>query len=352
MSVGSSARRGAPSLPRRLALVAAVLYGLAATGALLAWVFYGDHRWTLPINATTFWWSLPGVPLLLVALLARSWRGALATAVPAVLFVWAYGGLFLGGAPDVEPDLRIASYNTFIQAPDISHVVELVRAEEPDLLLVQEVQPRRAEELRAQLGDVFPHMSFEPREAGRIGGVAVLSRFPILEERRLEPIGGARPTTIAVVDADGQRVQVVSAHLTSPCPLCGASLVERQGFEASMRHVETEAIVDALDPRLPAIVGGDLNSTRRSDPYRLLAAAGFRDPQIEAGNGPGFTWPDGSGPFFRIDWILVRGMTPTAAWVGAPRASDHRPVVVDVALDTVTSAANGWDHAAPRRARR
>lgn len=336
-----NARSATRSLPRRLAVLLAAVYGVAALGVVVAWAFVGDRDWTLPFNATTFWWSLAGLALFLLAVLLRSWRTAVPLAVPAVVFVWAYGGLFVGSPPDAEPDLRVASYNTFIQAPDISHVVELVRDEEPDLLLVQEVQPRRADELRAQLGGTFPHMSFEPREAGRIGGVGVLSRFPILEERALEPVSGSRPTSIVVVDVGGQPVQVVSVHLTSPCLTCGTSVLQRQGFEAGMRHAEMDAIIGALDPGLPAVIGGDLNSTRRSDPYRLLAGAGFRDPQIEAGSGPGFTWPDGSGPFFRIDWVLVRGATPTAAWVDPPRASDHRPVVVDVALDSVGPAGDG-----------
>lgn len=336
-----SVRHSATSVLRRVVIVAVAAYGLVAFGALLAWTIVGDGRWTLPLNATTFWWSLPAIPLFVIALLLRSWGTAVPLAVPAVLFVWAYGGLFVGSPPDVETDLRVASYNTFIQAPDISHVVDLVQDEEPDILLVQEVQPRRADQLRSQLGDVFPHMAFEERQAGRIGGVGVLSRYPIIEERRLEPVGGARPTTVAVVDVDGQPVQIVPVHLTSPCLLCGDSVLGRQAFEASQRRREMATIIDALDPQMPVILGGDLNSTRRSDPYRLLAEAGFRDPQIEAGSGPGFTWPDGSGPFFRIDWILVRGATPTGSWVDPPRASDHRPVIVDLALDTVGTGGDG-----------
>lgn len=337
-----------PGLLNRLLVVAAYGYGLAGMVAILAWTTAGDQSWTLPINATTFWWSLPGVVLVAVALLARSWRAVIPLAVPALLFLWAYGGLFVGAPPPGEPDLRIATYNTFIQAPDVSHVVSVVQEEQPDVLLLQEVQPARADQLRAQLGEHYLHSAFEHREAGRIGGVAVMSRYPIVEQRELQPLADSRPTRIVVIEARGERVQVVPVHLTSPCPLCGDSVFDRQAFEASRRHEEMEAIIAALDPELPVIIGGDFNSTRRSDPYRLLTEAGFRDPQIEAGSGPGFTWPDGSGPFFRIDWVMVRGLTPLGAWVAPPRASDHRPVVVDVALDTVPSHGDGQAHEGPR----
>lgn len=344
----STFRGSRPGLLNRLLVIAAYAYGSSSLAAILAWVTSGDQSWTLPINATTFWWSLPGVVLLAVALLLRSWRAAIPLAVPALLFLWAYGGLFVGAPPSAEPHLRVAAYNTFIQAPDVSHVVAMAEEEQPDVLLLQEVQPARADQLRAQLGEHYPHVAFEHREAGRIGGVGVMSRFPIVEERELQPVADARPTRIVVIEIAGQRVQVVPVHLTSPCPRCGDSVFGRQGFEASRRHEEMEAIIAALEPEVPAIVGGDFNSTRRSDPYRLLAEAGFRDPQIEAGSGPGFTWPDGSGPFFRIDWVMVRGLTPVGAWVAPPRASDHRPVVVDVALDTVPSHGDGQAHEGPR----
>jgi vancomycin resistance protein VanJ len=34
----------------------------------------------------------------------------------------------------------------------------------------------------------------------------------------------------------------------------------------------------------------------------------------------------------RIDHILVRGVTPTKAWVMKPTGSDHRPVVAELRI--------------------
>ncbi|MDP8961843.1 MAG: endonuclease/exonuclease/phosphatase family protein [Actinomycetota bacterium] len=329
-----------PVRHRRWPHLLAVVYAAAATSLLFAWWLLGDTWWTQSLNATTFWWALPGLPLAAVAGIRRRWRTGAWLAVPAAIFVWSYGGLFVGSPPAVRGDLRVVAYNLFIRTPDVSHVVALVRDERPDVLLLEEVLPQPAALLRTQLAGRFPHAWMG--EASRVGGVAVLSRYPIVEVRSIGKVGRfSRPTAVVVLEVPDRsrsevrlpahrRLQVVPAHLTSPCPSCGKSVLDRQAFEAGIRREEMEAIVAALDPTLPAVVGGDFNSARRNDPYRLLVAAGFRDPQIEAGSGPGFTWPDRS-PVVRGDWILSRGLVPADARVGPARASDHRPVIAELA---------------------
>ncbi len=314
-------------------------YALLAAAALIAWATVGDRWWTLPVNIATFWWSLPAVPMILLAAGWRRWDAAVLLTVPIGIFLWSYGSLFVGAPPAPDGDLRVASYNTYVRARDLSHVAALVHDEQPDLLLMQELLPSQAAAVRARLLQHLPHGWFG--EPGTIGGVGLLSRHPIVGVRPIAPVGRSpRPTAVIVVDVAGRgRLQVVPVHLTSPCPTCGDSGIARQAYEADTRREETDAIVTALDRKLPAIVGGDFNSTRRNDPYRRLAAAGFRDPQVEAGSGPGFTWPGGppaagildARPLVRIDWVLTRGLVPAAARVGPARASDHRPVIADLA---------------------
>ncbi len=332
--------------PSRWPTLLAGAYGITCASLLLAWWLFGDTWATQPLNATTFWWSLPGLPLAVAAGARRRWRLAAWLGVPAAIFVWSYGAFFVGSPPTARRDLRVAAYNTYIRAPDVSHVLSLARDERPDVLLLAEVLPQPADLLRRSLSDRFPYTWVS--EPTRVGGVAVFSRYPIVEVRPVQKAGRlSRPTAVVVLDVgsrsraeppptaagaerERRRVQVVPVHLTSPCPLCGESVLARQAFEADIRRQETEAIITALDPSLPAVVGGDFNSTSRNDPYRLLVAAGFRDAQMEAGSGPGFTWPAKTPSLLRLDWILSRGLVPAAAWVGPARASDHRPVIADL----------------------
>ncbi len=319
---------------RRVPLVYAVATGLA----LLAWGLAGDVWWAQPLSLTTFWWSLPGVALVVVAALARRPRAVVLFAVPALVWAWTYGTLFLPStAPAVAPDLRVASYNTYVHSPDIASIRALVREADPDVLLLQEVFPEREQRLASVLADRYPHQVAV--QSPGVGGVMVLSRHPIVETRPValsEP--GTRDTTVVVLDVDGHPLQVVPVHLTSPCPRCGSSMTERLEVEGNRRPAELASVLRALDGRVPAVIAGDFNSTERSEPYRLLTHVGFEDPQRAVGHGPGFTWPNDMlpTPVLRIDWILTRGLVPVDAWVGDGGTSDHRPVLADLAFPEPT----------------
>lgn len=315
---------------RRWPLVLCWGYAAASLLLVVAWMVVGDAWWLQPFNLTTFWWTLPGLVLAPVAAVFRRWGMAAAFAVPGLVFVWSYGTLFLPSSPpDLPPDLTVASFNTYVQTPDGSHVIDLVDQVDPDVLLLQEVFPPLQAELEESLADRLPHTMTVQSEG--VGGVMVASRYPIVEERPITAgVDDVRATAVAVLDVDGQLVQVVPVHLRSPCPTCGPSMTDRLRLEGESREAEMATVLGALDGGTPAVVGGDFNSNERSAPYRSLTSAGFHDVQREAGAGPGFTWPNDDRlpvPAFRVDWLLSRGLVPVDAWVDSGGPSDHRPVV-------------------------
>ncbi len=310
-------------------------YAVVTIFLVLAWSVAGDAWWLQPFNLSTFWWTLPGLVLAVVTLLFGRFGMAAALAVPGLVFLWSYGTLFLPATGDRPvPELTVASLNTYVQAPDADHVLDLVDRVDPDVLLLEEVFPPRQAELEEALADRLPHTMAVQSEG--VGGVMVASRWPIVEERPLATGDDVRATAVAVLDVDGREVQVVPVHLRSPCPTCGTSLTERLTLEGESRAVEMATVLGALDRGTPAIIGGDFNSNERSAPYRTLATAGFDDAHREAGSGPGFTWPaDGRLPFpvVRIDWLLSRDLVPVEAWVDRADPSDHRPVVATFAFE-------------------
>lgn len=310
------------------------IYGVACVLILLAWAVVIDTWWLQPLNMTTFWWTLPAVVVLPIFLWRRRWLTAAAVAVPAIVWVWSYGTLFVPNAAPVVPrDLRVVTYNTLVTTEGIDHIVRLVDDTNPDIVVLQEVFPDREAALRETYAGRYPHMVAV--QTGGVGGVMVLSRFPVAD---VVDVGAsdeaARNTAVIVVEVDGRPVQVVPMHLTSPCPSCGPSMSDRLESEGERRQAEVFAILRALRPGVPAIVAGDFNSNERSGPYRRLSRAGFEDPHRARGSGPGFTWPsDGPiGPMIRIDWVLTRQLLAVDAWVEDGGPSNHRPVVVDLAL--------------------
>jgi vancomycin resistance protein VanJ len=314
----------------------ALAYALLTLVVVGLWAARVEQSVTAVLDLTTFWWTLPALALLPLAVLRRDVVAALLLALPAGLWVWSYGGAFLPSSPpDLAPDLRVVSYNTYVGAPDAGHVLALVEETAPDVLLLQEVFAPREEALLAGLGDRYPHHQVDRSEG--VGAVMVLSRHPIVD---VVPVVDAsarsRGTSVVTVEVDGMPLQLTSLHLISPCPRCGPSLLERLEVEDEVRLAEVDAVLGELDPEVPAVVGGDLNSGDRSGAYRRLVDAGFTDPQRDVGSGMGFTWPsDGRWlpPVVRVDWVLARGLTATSAAVHRAPGSDHRAVVVDLALE-------------------
>ncbi|MDX1509829.1 MAG: endonuclease/exonuclease/phosphatase family protein [Nitriliruptorales bacterium] len=311
--------------PRRpLLLIVGVVYAaVTAVTTLLWWLDLGGWL-LLPFDLLAFWWPLPALPLALLAARRRDRPAVSLLLVPVGFWIVVHGGLFLPRGTGPEPTLTVASLNVLASSDSVEQVAALVEAHEPDVLLLEEVFPSRMAALRERLAATHPHARLS--ESRTVGGVALFSRRPI--ERVIEvarPHQRARGTFVAIVDG----VQYVPVHLTSPCPTCGDSLAARLAGEDAAREAEMRAILEALDPTLPAVVGGDFNSTARGDPYRLLVEAGFRDVHRERGWGPGFTWSTRL-PFelLRIDWILARGLEPASATVGPAGISDHRPVIV------------------------
>ena len=309
-----------------------MVYGVGSLVVLVSWLLFGDAWWLQPLNLTTFWWPLPAFAVAVVALVTRNWRALAWLLVPILGWTWIYGTAWL---PPTEvdtaapADLRVVSWNMFVGTPDATHVVAMVDEVDPDIVMLMEVFPARQAELEAAFQDRLPHTATVQSEG--VGGVMVASRYPLVEVVEVPVVAGARSSLVAIVDVDGTTVQVAPVHLRSPCLECGDSPAQRLSLEGSSRAAEMAAVLAALDPDMPTIVGGDLNSNERSLPYRELTRAGFDDPQRAVGRGPGFTWPAGGQPVpmpvVRIDWLLSRGLDPVAAWVAPAGPSDHHPVV-------------------------
>lgn len=344
------------STEHRWSLLCAAAYAGLVVVLGLASLVLGDRWWNHLANLTAFWLLVPSLPLLILALAFRRLGAATLLLVPLVLLLWGYAGLFVGRAPADEelPEdrLTVAAYNLWYRSTSVDHVEDLVRDVDPDLLLVAEATEEHADDLQEVLAGTLPHSWFGPPR--RFGGVGVLSRHPIDEVR---PIPGAgefeRPTAIVVVDVPRgggtQSVQAVPVHLMARCPVC-RPFVAGQQREVASRRGEVGAIVEALRSDQPAVVAGDYNSTRWTEPYRMLVREGFTDPHRAVGFGLGFTFPGDhetpgvsaggpaplahlplvSVPVLRLDQVLVRGLEPLRSDVGDARASDHRPVVVDL----------------------
>src|SRR5262249_28416684 len=138
-----------------------------------------------------------------------------------------------GGSPAPEPPkrLRLVDLNVLHGYPDFTDheerfrdTVTALRALGPDILILQEVwhttaHGNMAERLAAalNLNYVYTRANGSRRLIGFEEGAAILSRFPIMEARRLvlvprRPVWENRIALVATIDLGPQTLTVVGVH--------------------------------------------------------------------------------------------------------------------------------------------
>lgn len=262
--------------------------------------------------------------------------------------------------------LRVMTFNIHAGHGDLGRVAGVITAADPDVVALQEVAVRWNEEsgfadqatelaaatgMEVRFGPIYRLPGATPSDPEREFGVAILSRLPILDwENRLltrlstQEEGPPRPMPgflLVTVDVGGHPVEVFSTHLDyRPDP----SVRQRQVMDML-------AAVEAASH--PVLLMGDMNAQPHAPELQPLFAAltdtwGLAvedqradrdaradrptDPDAAGEPSPGHTFP-ADAPARRIDYVLVSaGFRVLRTRVVSTDASDHRPVVVELAL--------------------
>lgn len=153
--------------------------------------------------------------------------------------------------------------------------------------------------------------------SGQLIGVAILSRWPIIEASRTTlPGAGVPASALRVVIEDrltGHRVAVISTDA---------------GAMAQSGNRQIGGLLAMLADAQPVILGGNLGL--QAEPiYDQLVAAGLSDTDAILGIDQGFTYP-APNPTERRDYILTRGLVPLDSRQVDSNASTHRLIVVEV----------------------
>ncbi|MBN1672014.1 MAG: endonuclease/exonuclease/phosphatase family protein [Kiritimatiellae bacterium] len=241
--------------------------------------------------------------------------GALALANLAVILPLYWGHTPPAGAG--HPSLRAMLLNVHTSNKDHDAVIALIEKNEPDLIVVQEVNGRWLDALSA-VTNRFPHSIAQPRTDNF--GIALFSRRPFQQAKRLYLGEVGVPSAFARIDADGVTLTVLATH---PVPPSSAEY-------ARWRDEQLEAVASfAASVDGPLLVMGDLNATPWSWHFRrLLRKTGLRDSSRGRGWQP--TWPTRLFPLLvPIDHCLHSAhITIVDKTVGSNFGSDHYPVFV------------------------
>jgi endonuclease/exonuclease/phosphatase family metal-dependent hydrolase len=222
--------------------------------------------------------------------------------------------------------LRVVAYNIHSSRDDLNALAAVVKGLKPDILIVQE-GPRRLRwrTKAAALAHSF-HLVYATGGSPSLGNVIMTNlrvrvrqtwdvRFPLKPGRHM------RGAAFARCEVAGVGVTVVGTHLSTD---------DEERPSQAERLRQAIGVIEG-----PVILGGDLNDVPGSHSWEL-AHAGLVDVGERMGAGSVCTFPC-RGADRRIDTIAVTDAIGLEAYHvemsdPAGRASDHFPVVADLAL--------------------
>ena len=251
--------------------------------------------------------------------------------------------------PPKGQSLRVMTYNIYgaratspANAADLDAIAEVIRRQNPDFVTLNEVDVftnrtgkdvHQARDLAEKLGMEWHFSKAIDRDGGEYGD-AVLSKYPILEKRsyRLpcaaEQPGEDRSLCVIRVQIDGKDLYVASTHL------------DHLSGDAS-RLVQATEIRRIRDTELEGdlILCGDLNAIPSSNVIATMTSFLTNTGPIDQ-----YTFPS-DDPSRKIDYIMYAPIEHFGVQncqvvsrgdqqVGGVDASDHRPVIADIRLQT------------------
>ncbi|GAA0589799.1 endonuclease/exonuclease/phosphatase family protein [Kribbella sandramycini] len=294
--------------------------------AILAACVLVFHRWVPnefgnmgSLLDTFLPWVGLAVPVLgLFALVRRSAVAGVALLVPALVWGYMFADQIIPSRSGGAHDLRVVSQNVNAGNADPAHTAQRLLALKADVLALEEITAADMKIYKAAFADEYPYLVARDT-------VALWSKYPVEESKSID-VGFAWTRALrAEVDTPEGKVAVYVAHLASV-------RIDTTGFTSDQRNRTIKSLGRQIadEKLLGVIVMGDFNGTANDRSLAPLTA-GLRSAQGASGNGFGFTWP-ATFPMARIDHILVRGVTPTKAWVGESTGSDHLPVVAELRI--------------------
>ncbi|HEX8295956.1 MAG TPA: endonuclease/exonuclease/phosphatase family protein [Chthoniobacteraceae bacterium] len=268
---------------------------------------------------------------LIILVIFRDWRWSVAVLAGVVLnsalvLPWYFPDASRAPASGDFP-LRILLSNVLTSNQDAGPLLSLVRAEHPDVLVLEELDARWEQKV-AELDVSFPHSRKIARPDNF--GIGIWSRFPLSNVEVIESGFFRLPSIQAQIELDGHRFTILATH--PPPPVTADGFAERNTQLANLAR-------RARESTLPLVLIGDLNVTMWSPFYtRLIRDSGLLDAR--KGHGVLATWP-AHLPILAIplDHCLVsRSIRIKAIKRGGNIGSDHLPIIVDLALGKTDAA--------------
>lgn len=299
----------------------------------------------LPFSGSHAWWiralDFPRVQIFIAAtvlvvpafLLAGWERTALLVALAACLGYQAwrivpYTPLYpkeVRLAQESEPgdDVTFLAANILMQNDRFTDVRELIRATDPDVLLLMETNQRWIDEMGPVL-EAYSTVIREPLDNHY--GLVFATRLKVVDSRVIQLTAEKTPMVFAEMETQGGNLlHFVGLHPKPPVPGEDTEARDAQIIYAARFARKTD---------VPLVAMGDFNDAAWSDTaQRFKTVGGYVDPRVGRGLLASF---DAKNPLLRvpIDQIYITADLALVSFGRGPYiGSDHFPMIATVRLD-------------------
>jgi endonuclease/exonuclease/phosphatase family metal-dependent hydrolase len=315
---------------RVLFWVVAAALAVPALTLTLARALDTDNGTMIRIEAfTPLALPLYAVLLVLLAVGAARQRGArraplVAAAVALaglLVHTWWFAPQVVGADPEAAEGaehITVMNANLFEGRADAQEVVDAVRDNDVDLLVLEEITPDLLAQMDAAgLAGLLPERVGQPDYM--VAGTMILANRPLTDHVRLR-------TTFQGWEAKYGDLTVLGVHPVAP--------VDPAGWRADHTAILQQAEADHAD-----LIVGDMNATPDHDVMRRLDDAGYRDAGEVSNEGWQPTWPANHvgilpslPPLVRIDHVLIAdSMASLGTKTVDIDGTDHLALVATVA---------------------
>ena len=320
-----------PRSKRRIA--AALFFGInaqilaflfiLALGRLL---FYDRTLVFVLINVYTAYVYLPAYFILLVGLIARrKYLAIVASGIVVFHLLLLFPSLTrannFGEETAVGESVRLFSANLNMFNDESEAMFAEIEQVNADVLLFQEYTPHWDEAFsQSQLVEAYPYRLIDDGE--RPFGTAIWSKRPLQDTEIW--LAEQIYLTSATIEISGQPVRLHNIHPMPPQMSYGI-------WDPMMDTIRQRIVAGTV----PVIAMGDFNMGPYNKQYQALLNEGLRNVHEELGRAMATTWPNGwlAMPPLRLDHVFISSeIVGLSISEGVGLGSDHKPVIVDVAL--------------------
>lgn len=245
-----------------------------------------------------------------------------------------------------EDDIAIFSYNVRqfnqfgwdIQKDVPEKIGDIIKKEDPDIISLQEYFKGEL-----KVAEMFPHKYINLKTKNAEFGLAILSRFPIIDSGSLDFSTASNNNGIyADIVVKEDTLRVINVHLQSFEIKPKMDKMDNEsskrvflgmGQTFAIQQDQMELIVDLINKSpYRVILMGDFNNTAYSYIYREFLNSGLKDSFKEKGSGIGRTFDFDYFPL-RIDYIFVDESIEVTSFKNKEVFySDHFPIKTTIRL--------------------